>query len=589
MEKKPLLKNKYFCTVVIILAISITGLVVSIKLLFFGQDGGGTGQPDKQCSPDLPESIETVILNDYSDDHPWWSDEYSYFKQISIENLNKSISLSKECLITLEFNHSLFVDDKRSRADGGDLRLLYFENDAYTEVQIRILEPNTSKTKVLFLPQTDIESKSKDDNYFLYYGNASAAQVNPLDLDGKLYAQNIKAYINRIVYPQIAGEVSRHWILKDTKEFPEFSQLTYTLKIDESIAPDSYPTYELLGSGITGELEFMGKGWYSKEIAVSDLPIGSYQIQATVISSGEEYKSPKTHVFISEPLYITWTMDWEGTDVPDDELARLEEFSIQHNVPITHMFNPRIYVTSEVSEERTRDLTKWVTQRQMSGDEIGMHLHMHYDLVQSAGITPRQTPKWTNYLNNGHDVPMTAYTVEELTQIISWSKDEFLNQGLPSPVSFRAGGWFADLKVLQALENNGFLIDTSGRDSYVWGANRLKGYWNLSATTHPYYPSKSNQNSSSPPPNFNIMELTNNGADSWFFKSEDLTNRFNANYANAPLNQPQVVTYLSHPHQIHTDLEVLTPTFNYIDQHLVTLDQGPVLYVTLQEAYKDLK
>jgi hypothetical protein len=330
----------------------------------------------------------------------------------------------------------------------------------------------------------------------------------------------------------------------------------------------------------------MSQGLYYTSIDTTKLSVGSYQLQTSVVADGEEFKSVKNHVFVSYPLFVTWTMDWEGEDVPDDELVNLAEFSSKYDLPVTQLFNPSIYLSSDIPASRAEYLTEWILNRSEVGDEIGMHLHMHHYLVEAAEVEVRTSPKWTNYLNNGHDVPMTAYTEEEITQIIKYAGNLFLENGLPGPLSFRAGGWFANLETLHALEANGFVIDTSGRESYVWGANRIKGYWSLSSTTHPYKPSTTNQNSSTPGPNFVIWEFPNNGADSWFNKADTLIGRFIDNYKQLPLERSQTVTYLSHPHQIHKDIEVLTPTFDHIDQFLITNDQGPVMYVTLLDAYK---
>lgn len=586
-EKRSILTDKYFILAILFIVVSLTGAILGIKYLLDRSDEDLITR--QQCKTEPPETIDTSFLNDYSGDYPWWNDEYANFKQITLKNKNLTTSLPKNCWITIQFNHSLYVDDKKSKADGGDLRLVYFENENYTEIPIKISNPNTSKTRFSFLPYTELTANSSNENYFLYYGNA-AAELNTLSSQEEeiLYAQNYKISINRESHPKISGKTSRQWIIRGTETDPDYTKLIYTVEIDESILPDTTPQYEIIDTSIKGYLQKVYKGEYEAKIDLDSLQPGNYQLQTTVISNEIIYKSIINNVFISYPLYVTWTMDWEGTNTENDELDRITEFSQNHNLPITHFFNPRIYVTSEVTEKQAEYLTQWIQGRQINGDEIGMHLHMHYDMVSAAGVEIRKSPKWTNYLNNGHDVPCTAYTYEEFNQILFWAKQEFLTQGLGIPVSFRAGGWFVDLKVLKALEDNGFIIDSSGRDYYVWGTNRITGYWNLQSTTYPYRPSYSNQNASSPSPNFTIWEFPNNGKDSWFYKSEDLIGQFNDNYKNTYLQQAQVVTYLSHPHQIHIDLEVLNPTFDYIDQYLASEDQGPVIYVTLIGAYTDM-
>jgi len=582
-NKESILKDKYFITAILFLIISITAAYFGIRYILNKPDSDSVTR--EQCHTEAPKVIDVSFLNDYAGLDSWWNENYSYFKQITLENKNLNVPLPIKCYITLQFNHSLYVEDKKTKADGGDLHLVYLENGAYQEIPIKLTDPNTSKTRIYFLPVKEIPKGGKDLSYFLYYGNPTSENLPlPSQEEDTLYAQNYKIYINRETNPKIFGQVNRHWFLKGQSLENDFRTIEYTVDIDESLVPDTTPTFEFTGTVMKGELEHMFKGEYYTEFNISDIPPGAYQLQTTIISKGETYKSTKSHIFISYPLYIAWTMDWEGTTVAQDQLDLISEFSKKHNFPITHFFNPRIYVTNEVSEtDRTR-LTQWIQNRQMNGDEAGMHLHMHNDMVSAAGVEVRTSPKWTNYLNNGHDVPCTAYTYEEFSQILTWGIMKFEEQGLGFPVSFRAGGWFANLETLRALEDKGFRIDSSGRERYSWGSNKLPGYWNLTSTTHPYYPSKSNQNSSAPPPNFALREFPDNGADSWFYKSDELISRFNKNYKQTFLDKPQVIVYLSHPHQISKDMEVLNPTFDYIEQYKVSLDQGPVTYVTLIQA-----
>jgi predicted deacetylase len=584
MEDSPV-KNKYFCFVVLILILSLTGVGYGVYLLVSkGDNDGGQVGSSLTCAAEAPDNVKMTILNDYAGDAPWWNDDFSYFKQIGIQNTHDSETLSKECIVTLQFAHSLFVEDKRSRANGGDLRILYYDGKEYKNLPMKVIDPNTSKTRVQFNPVADIEPEGTDSDYYLYYGNVSAKTKDDLDTSDKLYAHTTNININKIVYPDISGELSRHWILKGMND-DAYSKFSYKIRVDDSITVDKPPTYELIGSGMKGELEYMSKGLYYKEFDTSRLTLGSYQLQTTLISEGKTLQSTKSHIFISYPLFVTWTMDWEGYDVPDNELQNLADFSDKHDLPVTHFFNPSIYVSPEISSDRATYLTNWIKEREKAGDEIGMHLHMHLYMVEAAGVKPRTSPKWTNYLNTGHDVPMTAYTKSEVKQILKWATDKFLEEGLPSPIAFRAGGWFANIETLEALQENGFIIDSSGRDKYTWGS--LEGPWNLHVTSSPYKPSKADQNSTTPP-TLDIWEFPNNGSDSWFHDSNELISRFNQNFNNESVQRVQVLTYLTHPHQISRDIEQLEPTFNYIDQFMAVDDQGPVFYITQDEALKYL-
>lgn len=384
----------------------------------------------------------------------------------------------------------------------------------------------------------------------------------------------------------ISSHTNRQWVLKQTSL--EYSKLIYTVETTGNV--EDSPKYTIVETAKEGMFEEISDGIYQAEIDVQDLDTGTYHLQAKASINGEEFNAEPTLFNLSYPLYVAWTMDWEGTDAPDEQLQMIVDFSNKHNVPITHFFNPRIYVTNDISADRANFLTQWVLDRQSEGDGIGLHLHMYYDMVETTGVTVRKEPTWTDYANNGVDVPCTAYTYTEFAQILDWAKAEFTKHGLNIPTSFRAGGWFANSEILRALNDSGFLIDSSGRDYYVWGTknNKITGFWKLKSTTSPYQPSSSNQNSFSPAPNLSIWEFPNNGADSWWYTSTDLIKRFNDNYQTPLLDQPQTLTYLSHPHWIQKDLEILEPTYEHIDQYLTSSDQGPVVYVTLEQVYSDL-
>ncbi|MDD3647027.1 MAG: hypothetical protein PHS44_00805 [Candidatus Dojkabacteria bacterium] len=387
--------------------------------------------------------------------------------------------------------------------------------------------------------------------------------------------------------PDFTFSSSRTWHLKGTSQ-KNYSTINLHFKIKNSRTPDNSPVYQIESSIIKGSFEKSSEGEYIARIPTSKIEPGSYKISASAEFGGKKYKADPVQVKVSYPVYVVWTMDWEGGDTPDTELANLHNFSDKYKVPITQFFNPSLY-TGTVSTQRADYLTNWLLDREAAGDEIGMHLHMHKTLVKAAGLEPKEKPQWTNYLDNGHDVPCTAYSYKEFKQILEWSINKFEENGLGKPVSFRAGGWFADLDNLKALQDTGFLIDSSGREFYIWGSpdTKITGPWNLSTTTQPYPVSASNQNISAYP-NLNLWEFPNNGGDSLYYTSDVLIDRFNTNYPQKILSEYRVVTYLTHPHEISKDIQVLDPVYKHLNKSSIERDKGPVIYTTLLDTYNDI-
>lgn len=289
---------------------------------------------------------------------------------------------------------------------------------------------------------------------------------------------------------------------------------------------------------------------------------------------------------VSEPVYVTWTIDWEGFDVKEEYLKEMSAVSKQYSVPMTHFFNPYIYIY--LPKSRSTYLTNWVLSRNSKYSEsIGLHLHMYTNLVQAAGVTPNNTVTWGSPTGNGHDTPNSMYGYKDYKKIISWALTRFNEHGLNTPTMYRAGGWYIDEENIQVLNDMNFLIESSGRTYYKHGRNILEGHWNLKNTTQPYQLNKENQNITNTP-NLTIWEFPNNGGDSWTYDSEQLTARFLSNYKGGVSKEKKVVTFLSHPHWFDKEGVNIKGVFEEIKEYNYSTDSGPVIYLTLDKVYEDI-
>lgn len=461
------------------------------------------------------------------------------------------------------------------------------------------------------------------------------------DLKGILITPEEKIEIdycqNFDTYPTDMFKVStdKKWIL--TGNLPEqitnSSEIQLTVEFDQQYKNYlqgwdnlniSYfiPETDVFGIFTKSRTEFYdtNKVYYTSTVDLSELSVNSYNFWITVHMPCELIKIVSDKIFISEPLYISWTQDWEGGDVPQQYLNDIDEISKNYEIPITHFFNPRIYQTNVMSSYRSDQLTNWIKRRRdQNGDNIGLHLHMYPDTIMEAlkktaterivqkeieetdenGIITkkivdevvldtifpvRYEPRWGGYTQDS-DIPVSAYTYEELKYIFSWASDVFESKGLGRPNGFRAGGWFADEDVLLALQDSGFHYDSSGRTFEYRGTNKMKLQWELKETTQPYKPNVTDQNSSVAP-NLKIWEFPNNGADSWVYSDKDMIERFNLNWDGNPLKEKKLVVYLSHPHWFYVDKPKMNAVFSHIDQFAYSKDRGPVIYINLDTAYE---
>jgi hypothetical protein len=269
--------------------------------------------------------------------------------------------------------------------------------------------------------------------------------------------------------------------------------------------------------------------------------------------------------------------------VPQRYLDAIADQAQRHqNIPLTHFFNPRIYLPEVLSPGRAAQLTDWVLDRgRTRGDEIQLHLHMHFDMLQAAGVEPKTEPKWGFRSNEGYDVFTTAYSREEFGAVLGWAEQQFRYHGLPEPVGYRAGGWFADLNILHVLEQHGYTYDASGRERRMWGGG-ISSPWNLDADTQPYYPARADQNRTGPT-TLDLLEIPNNGGDAYGYTAAQMIERLMKNYPAKVAQSRRVVTFLSHPQWHDKDQVTMDAVLDFTDAKLYQTDQGPFVYVTLSQ------
>ena len=396
------------------------------------------------------------------------------------------------------------------------------------------------------------------------------------------------AFESEQVFAQVSA--NREWVLLGDEFTFRQKSIAFTVELSPEFSAaansDISLSYSIPSTEKGGEMLREGTNRFSAEIFVGDLKPGSYTVVARVESPSGNFISQEVGFVVSYPLYVTWTLDWEGYDVKEDYLNAIDAIADKHGIPVTHFFNPRIYTSSAISKSRADYLTSWVIERKNSrGDEIGLHMHMFPDMVSAAGVIPHYEPAWGSTLKDGYDILASNYSYSDTVKMLEWSKKIFSQKGLGTPISFRAGGWFADEATLRAVQDTGFGLDSSGRTKYTFGENGVAGHWDLSATTHPYQLNAKNQNLIGSP-TMDLWEFPDNGADSWAYSTEQLIDRFQANYSGKPLSDKQVVTYLSHPEWFWKDKPKIEALFTKLGKSANSADRGPVIYITLEKAYQ---
>lgn len=503
--------------------------------------------------PESPSSDSSEIS--------WWNSDYSYRKRIEISNNEKGY---------IELNHAALGVDLKSNDDGSDIVIIGNNETKSTEIPYEFDKFGQITTKIAFDP-----SVFKFDNYYLYYGNKS--------LLGKPYINAKQSTINMKNLFNLKDEektkivitAPKRWILTESDNV---SKVSVKVTSSESIT-EVY--YQLEGESEKKKSPLIQDSF---EIDLSNQDTGAKELVVAAFIEGKLERSNSLTFNLSKPIYVAWTLDWEGVDPSQEYLNMIADICTDYDVKLTHFFNPRIMINMKINSARKKELVNWVLNRHNNlGEEVAMHLHMHYDMIEEAGVKAKyDAPTWDKGVT-GYDTPSTAYSYSEYLKILQWGKNKMIEAGLPSPEGFRAGGWFANLDTLRAMQDAGFLYDSSARVPFQIGQNKVSQPWNITTKTQPYKISQSDQ-SKDIEPTLNLLEIPNNGLDSYWSEVDELIQNFYDNYSpNTIADKSRIITYLSHPEWFYIDEPKVRELFDEISKFREDLDLGPIKFVTLSE------
>jgi hypothetical protein len=162
----------------------------------------------------------------------------------------------------------------------------------------------------------------------------------------------------------------------------------------------------------------------------------------------EESDWTKTKNATPNEVLLMVSVDWEGRDLTEANISAMESLRTRYpDVRITHFLNAAYFtkpgaVASDVAARMERPLRP--------NDEQGLHIHGWKRLFEAAGVTFRATPTFWGEGRGlsddcsqdcGHEVPISAYTEDELRKVVHFSLDTLETNGFTRAKSFRCGGW----------------------------------------------------------------------------------------------------------------------------------------------------
>jgi len=103
----------------------------------------------------------------------WWNVDYSYRRQITITN-NMAYTLSSGYSTLLTMDTAALVSSGKMLSNGNDLRIVFWNESSWVEIDRHVIDMNTGSTQVWFKTQTDVPADGSDNNYYVYYDNLGA-------------------------------------------------------------------------------------------------------------------------------------------------------------------------------------------------------------------------------------------------------------------------------------------------------------------------------------------------------------------------------------------------------------------------------
>jgi len=235
-------------------------------------------------------------------------------------------------------------------------------------------------------------------------------------------------------------------------------------------------------------------------------------------------------------LHIVVSVDWEGSGFEDENMEAFCQFRDEFpKVKLTHFLNPAYFTklapNDIVGAVMAGDKIRTVLR---NGDEIGLHVHADNHLLFAAGVTPKRFPSWNNLPDmTGHSVPLSTFSTDEVRQILAFSSRTLVQHGFDRPTAFRAGGWHAGDRVLDALAAEGFTVDSSEVPHDWFGAGsfgEVHELWpNATRISQPYRLEGE------------LIEVPDNGCLADYVTSEQMVENFNA-VVSASHGKPMVLS-----------------------------------------------
>ena len=384
-----------------------------------------------------------------------------------------------------------------------------------------------------------------------------------------------------VAVPARFDVTTRRWYLVPDPRSPSAATVRVAFDADPTATA---PAVRVRRTGTEIPLAPAGVGnVYAASFDFHGMTPGAYDLDVIErLATGDVTVATK-EIVISEPEYVVWTLDFEGDASSDESMANTAAIADEQKVPMTIMWNPRVWTTTQVGAARADAMLAWTKARVAKGDELSLHLHMWTDFVRAAGLVPRTAPNWAGR-GDGYDVPITAYPETDQRALLEYSLRLMSEHELARPTTFRGGGQFANEATLRTLAALGFVADASAVPAGAFG--RLPYPWTLAADAQPYRPSPTDANT---PGALALLEAPTIGGNTYSYDVRTIQPIIRADLSYlAPAGEValtlRAITIVSHPGTIDaTERAAINALLGAFAPLRYDLDSGPVRFVTLAQ------
>lgn len=309
------------------------------------------------------------------------------------------------------------------------------------------------------------------------------------------------------------------------------------------------------------------------------------------------------------PVYVTMFSHFDAPwNMSSADLTGLRLLSANHpGMRWTHLWNPAGYTQSTPLLAAIEAYL--VESRDLHGAEIGVHTHMYSSLVLAAGVPFHSSPSVNGGPpgcccdSGGYAVPTSSYSYDQISSILRFTVDKFLERGLCRPRSYCAGYYTTNLDLQRALVDLDFTTSAAAFPPGTTIGTQYGPCWDLlsgwdSSVTHmtePYPVSASTILPGGPAPYLQgdlgpLYEIPQTSKIDWMLSASDMQGIFLDHYNLALSGTPTAVSFAMHEELAAGEWSKFDTVLDYVAQ-MQAAGGAPVIYVTaaeLREAFLGL-